>query len=298
MSLATPQKLKRLQRTLYSKAKREPGTRFHFLYSKIWRTDVLAHAYACNRQNGGAPGVDGQTFEQIEAYGVDRWLGELQEELRTETYQPNAVRRVMIPKAGGTGERPLGIPTIGDRVVQMAAKLVMEPIFEAQFDDSAYGYRPRRSAEQAIQRVHKAIWEGHSHVIDADVSKYFDTIPHVPLMRSVARRVSDGKMLHLVKMWLKAPVEEVDASGRRHRTGGRRSTCGTPQGGVLSPLLANLYMHRFIQAFRKYGLDRRYGAVLVVYADDFVVLCRRSADKVRIPMMVTGRSGDRDRCGA
>lgn len=277
MSLSTPLKLKRLQRTLYSKAKREPGTRFHFLYDKLCRMDVLEHAYACNRRNGGAPGVDGQTFEQIEAQGVDRWLAELQEELRTATYEPSAVRRVMIPKPNGSGERPLGIPTIRDRVVQMAAKLVMEPIFEANFDEAAYGYRPKRSAEQAIRRVHKALWDNHSHVIDADLSRYFDTIPHAPLMKSVARRVSDAKMLHLVKMWLKAPVEEVDAVGRRHLSGGRKTKCGTPQGGVLSPLLANLYMHRFIQAFRKYGLDKRYGAVLVVYADDFVVLCKRNA---------------------
>jgi RNA-directed DNA polymerase len=278
VSLATPLKLKRLQRTLYSKAKREPGTRFHFLYDKLYRMDVLEHAYGCNRRNGGAPGIDGQTFEQIEAYGLERWLAELQEELQAVTYQPSAVRRVMIPKPNGNGERPLGIPTIRDRVVQMAAKLVIEPIFEANFDEAAYGYRPRRSAGQALRRVHKALWAGHSHVIDADLSRYFDTIPHAPLMRSVARRVSDVKMLHLIKLWLKAPVEEIDSSGRRHLSGGKKSKCGTPQGGVLSPLLANLYMHRFIQAFRKYGLDRRYGAVLVVYADDFVVLCKRNAN--------------------
>ncbi len=277
MSLATPLKLKQLQRTLYSKAKRESSTRFHFLYDKVCRMDVLHHAYACNRRNDGAPGIDGQTFEQIESYGIDRWLAELQEELQTATYHPSAVRRVMIPKPNGDGERPLGIPTIRDRVVQMAVKLVIEPIFEANFDEAAYGYRPRRNAEQAIRRVHKALWENHAHVIDADLSKYFDTIPHVPLMKSVTRRISDARMLHLIKMWLKAPVEEIDRSGRHHMSGGKKSKCGTPQGGVLSPLLANLYMHRFIQAFRKYGLDRRYGAVLVVYADDFVVLCQRNA---------------------
>jgi RNA-directed DNA polymerase len=279
VSLATPIKLKRLQRTLYSKAKCEASTRFHFLYDKLCRMDVLEHAYARNRENGGAPGVDGQTFEQIEAYGVDRWLAELQRDLQTETYRPSAVRRVMIPKPNGQGERLLGIPTIRDRVVQMAGKLLLEPIFEAGFDEAAYGYRPRRSAEQAIQRVQKALWDNHAHVIDADLSRYFDTIPHVPLMKSVARRVSDAKMLHLIKMWLKAPVEVLDAQGKRHLEGGKHSPCGTPQGGVLSPLLANLYMHRFIQAFRKYGLDRRYGAVLVVYADDFVVLCQRNAAK-------------------
>lgn len=277
MSLATPEKLKGLQRALYSKAKREPHTRFHFLYDKVWRSDVLVHAYESNRANGGAPGVDRQTFAAIEAYGVKRWLAELQEELRGETYKPSPVRRVMIPKPGGVGERPLGIPTIRDRVVQMAVKLVTEPIFEADFDEAAYGYRPRRSAEQAVRRVNEAVWHGHTEVIDADLSKYFDTIPHAPLMKSVARRISDAKVLHLIKMWLKAPVEVADKTGRKHMTGGKRSKRGTPQGGVLSPVLANLYMHRFIKAFRKYGLEKQHGAVLVNYADDFVVLCRRDA---------------------
>ena len=231
MSLATPLKLARLQRSLYSKAKREPGTRFHFLYDKLCRMDVLEHAYACNRRNGGAPGIDGQTFEQIEAYGLDRWLAALQEELQAATYQPSAVRRVMIAKPNGDGERPLGIPTIRDRVVQMAAKLVIEPIFEANFDEAAYGYRPRRSAEQAVRRVHQALWANHSHVIDADLSRYFDTIPHTPLMKSVARRVSDAKILHLIKLWLKAPVEEIDSSGRR-----QRSALGCPGRGGTHPL--------------------------------------------------------------
>ena len=277
VSLATPIKLKSLQRALYSKAKREPQTRFHFLYDKVWRNDVLKHAYARNRSNGGAPGVDGQTFAAIEAYGVGRWLAELQEELRNETYKPKAVRRVMIPKPSGVGERPLGIPTIRDRVVQMAVKLVTEPIFEADFDEAAYGYRPRRSAEQAVRRVHEALWQNHTEVIDADLSRYIDMILHEPLMKSVARRNSDAKVLHLIKMWLKAPVEETDDKGRRRITGGKRSKRGTPQGGVLSPTLANLYMHRFIKAFRKFGLDKEHGAVLVNYADDLVVLCRRDA---------------------
>jgi RNA-directed DNA polymerase len=277
VSLATPIKLKSLQRALYSKAKREPNTRFHFLYDKIWRTDVLIHAYRCNRANGGAPGMDGQTFAAIEAYGVRRWLSELQEELRNETYKPKPVRRVMIPKPDGVGERPLGIPTIRDRVVQMAVKLMTEPIFEADFDEAAYGYRPRRSAGQAICRVREAVWQHHTQVIDADVSKYFDTIPHAALMKSVARRISDAKVLHLIKMWLKAPVEVKGVDGQRRITGGKRNKLGTPQGGVLSPLLANLYMHRFIKAFRKSGLAEKHGAILVNYADDFVVLCRRNA---------------------
>jgi RNA-directed DNA polymerase len=241
---------------------------------------MLAHAYALNRQNDGASGVDGQTFADIEAYGVERWLAELQEEVRTERYHPQPVRRVMIPKASGVGERPLGLPSIRERVVQAAAKVVLEPIFEAEVDDAAYGYRPGRSAEQAVRKVHEALWQNHSEVIDADVSAYFDEIPHRDLLKCVARRVSDRKLLHLIKLWLKAPVEVRDARGRPHLTGGKTAKRGVPQGGVLSPLLSVLYMHRFIKAFRKAELDRRFGAVLVVYADDFVVLCQREAHKV------------------
>ena len=280
MSLATPEKIRTLQRALYVKAKQEPTRRFHFLYDKVWRDDILAFAYACCRANGGAPGVDGESFARIEEHGVGRWLGAVREEVRTGRYTPQPVKRVMIPKPGGVGQRPLGIPTIRDRVVQTAAVLVLEPIFEADFDEAAYGYRPQRSALDAVRRVHQAIDAGHTEIVDADVSKYFDTIPHSPLMTCVARRVSDGKMLHLIKMWLKAPVEETDAGGHRRMSGGKKATRGTPQGGVASPLLANIYMHRYIKAFRKYGLDRRYGAVLVNYADDFVVLCRHGAGEV------------------
>src|SRR6266446_6882524 len=280
VSLATPEKIRTLQRALYVKAKQEPTRRFHFLYDKVWREDILAHAFALSRANGGAPGVDGETFARIEVYGVERWLGELREEVRTERYKPQPVRRVMIPKASGVGQRPLGIPTIRDRVVETAATLVLEPIFEADFDEAAYGYRPKRGALDAVRAVHLAIDEGHTEVVDADLSKYFDSIPHSALLRCVARRVSDGKMLHLIKMWLKAPVEETDERGHRRMSGGKKATRGTPQGGVASPLLANIYMHRFIKAFRKYGLDSRYGAVLVTYADDFVVLCRHDAAEV------------------
>jgi len=277
VSLETPSKLQRLQRALYSKAKQEPSYRFHFLYDKVWRTDVLTTAYALCKKNRGTAGVDGQTFADVEAYGVEGWLGETQEELRVGHYKPQPVRRVMIPKAGGGGERPLGIPTIKDRVVQTAAKLVLEPIFEADFDDAAYGYRPKRSAEQAVRCVHAALWQGHSQVIDADLSRYFDNIPHAQLLKSVARRVSDRRMLQLIKLWLKAPVEIRDERGNKHLEGGKKAKRGTPQGGVLSPLLANIYMHRFIKAFRKSGLDKKHGAILVNYADDFVVLCRRDA---------------------
>ena len=280
MSLATPAKIRKLQRALYVKAKQEPTRRFHFLNDKVWREDILAHAYALSRANGGDPGVDGETFARIEVSGVERWLDELREEVRTERYKPQPVRRVMIPKSSGAGQRPLGIPTIRDRVVQTAATLVLEPIFEADFDEAAYGYRPKRSALDAVQTVHKAIDEGHTEIVDADLSRYFDSIPHAELMQCVARRISDGKMLHLLKMWLKTPVEDTDERGNRRMSGGKKATRGTPQDGVASPLMANIYMHRYIKAFRKYGLDRRYGAVLVNYADDFVVLCRHGAAEV------------------
>lgn len=279
MSLATPQKLQRLQEALYAKAKQEPAFRFYCLYDKVYREDILAHAYALNRQQGGASGVDGQTFADIEAYGLQRWLAERREELRTGRYRPQPVRRVLIPKADG-GQRPLGIPTIRDRVVQTAAKLVLEPIFEADFDEAAYGYRPHRSALQAVQQVHAALRAGRTEVVDADLSAYFDTIPHAELMRCVARRCCDRKLLHLVKMWLQVPVEQGDARGRRWRSGGQHRHRGTPQGGVISPLLANIYMHRYIKAFRTSGFRERYGAVVVVYADDFVVLCRHGARHV------------------
>jgi RNA-directed DNA polymerase len=173
VSLATPEKIRKLQRALYVKAKQEPTRRFHFLYDKVWRADILAHAYACCRANGGAPGVDGETFSRIEAYGVERWLDELREEVRAERYKPQPVRRVMIPKASGVGQRPLGIPPIRDRVVQTAALLVLEPIFEADFDEAAYGYRPKRSALDAVRAVHKAIDEGHTEIVDADFVEIF-----------------------------------------------------------------------------------------------------------------------------
>jgi RNA-directed DNA polymerase len=279
MSLATPPKLRRLQEALYTKAKQEPGYRFYLLYDKVYRADILAHAYALSQQHGGAPGMDGVTFEDIEGAGTERWLAAVQEALREETYRPQPVRRVLIPKPGG-GERPLGIPTIRDRVVQTAALLILQPIFEADLDPTAYGYRPGRGALEAVQEVHRALCAGHTEVVDADVSGYFDTIPHAELLKSLARRISDGKLLRLLKMWLKAPVAEPAAGGGWRYSGGKRATRGTPQGGVISPLLANLYMNRYLKVFRLRGLDRRYGARLVNYADDFVVLCRYGAAEV------------------
>src|SRR6202051_3563884 len=199
MSLETPIKIRMLQRKLYQKAKEEPSYRFYLLYDKMYQEDVLAHAYALVRSNQGAPGVDGQSFWGIESKGLEEWLSGIREDLRAKTYQPQAVRRVMIPKPGG-GERPLGIPTIRDRGVQTAAKLWLEPIFEADFEDGAYGYRPGRSATDAIKEVHRLICRGYTDVVDADLSKYFDTIPHAELLKSVARRVSDPPMLWVIKL--------------------------------------------------------------------------------------------------
>ena len=280
MSLATPPKLRRLQEALYTKAKQEPAYRFYLLYDKVYRADILAHAYAVSKQHGGAPGVDGVTFEDIETAGVERWLAAVGEALRTGTYRPQPVRRVLIPKPGGVGERPLGIPTIWDRVVQTAALLILQPIFEADLEPTAYGYRPGRTALEAVQEVHRALDAGHTEVIDADVSQYFDAIPHADLMKSLARRLSDGKLLGLLKRWLKAPVAEPTEGGGWRYTGGKRATRGTPQGGVVSPLLANVYMNRYLRVFRLRGLDGQYGARLVNYADDFVVLCRTGAGEV------------------
>ena len=276
MSLSTPEKIRRLQKKLYVKAKREPDHRFFHLYDKVWRDDIVEHAYRLAKANGGKPGVDGVTFASIEEGGRKEWLAALREELRAKTYTPDPVRRVMIPKPGG-GQRPLGIPTIRDRVAQTAAKLVIEPIFEADFEDCAYGYRPKRSATDAVEAVHRALCEGYTDVVDADLSKYFDTIPHSELMRSVARRISDRWVLRLLKAWLKVPVEERDERGRRRLSGGKKSRRGTPQGGVVSPLLANIYMHRYLRGWRQKGNGERYEARLVNYADDFVILSRGHA---------------------
>ncbi|MDR3538685.1 MAG: group II intron reverse transcriptase/maturase [Acetobacteraceae bacterium] len=276
MSLQTPEAIRTLQRKLYGKAKAEPGFRFYLLYDKVWRADILRHAYDLARANQGAPGVDGVTFERIEAAGLADWLTRLGEDLRAKAYRCQAVRRMMIPKPGG-GERPLGIPTIRDRVVQTAAKLVLEPIFEADLEPAAYGYRPGRSASEAIQAVLVLLRQGHTDVVDADLSKYFDTIPHDELMLSIARRIVDPDMLRLIKQWLKTPVETTDPDGKRRMEGGKASRQGVPQGGVISPLVANLYMNRFLKHWRQTGRSEAWQAHVINYADDFVILSRGHA---------------------
>src|SRR5713226_331578 len=279
MSLTTPSSVQKLQTALHAKAKEAPDFRFYALYDKVYRRDVLAYAYERCQANGGAAGVDNQTFENIEAYGRERWLDELTQELKSRTYQPQPVRRVYIPKPDGK-QRALGIPTIRDRVVQMAAVLVLEPIFEADLQPEQYAYRADRSALDAVQHVHKLIKTGHGQIVDADLSSYFDSVPHAELMRSVARRVVDGAMLHLIKMWLEAPVEETDERGNKRRsTRNRDEGRGSPQGSPISPLLSNLYMRRFVLGWKKLGHEKRLKAYIVNYADDFVICCRDKAEE-------------------
>jgi RNA-directed DNA polymerase len=275
-SLQTPDAIRTLQRKLHGKAKAEPGFRFYLLYDKVWRADILRHAYDRTRSDNGASGVDGVTFDQIETAGIEDWLTRLGKKLRAKTYRCQPVRRAMIPKPGG-GERPLGIPTIRDRVVQTVAKLVLEPIFEADLDPAAYGFRPERSAGEAIQLVLTLLRQGYTDVVDADLSKYFDTIPHRELMQTLARRIVDADMPRLIRQWLKAPVETTDGNGRRCLEGGRASRLGVPQAGVISPLIANLYMNRFLKHWRRTGKGEAWQAHVINYADDFVFLSRGHA---------------------
>jgi RNA-directed DNA polymerase len=284
MSLATPVSVQKLQTALHAKAKEASSFRFYARYDKVYRKDILVFAYQCCKVNGGAAGVDGQSFEDIERYGVERWLEELAQELKSRTYRPLPVRRVYIPKPDGK-QRPLGIPAIRDRVAETAAVLVLEPIFEADLQPEQYAYRPDRSALDAVRGVHKLISTGHREVVDADLSSYFDTIPHAELLRSVARRVVDGAMLHLIKMWLQAPVEETDERGNKHRSMRNRDEGrGTPQGSPISPLLSNIYMRRFVLGWKKLGHQQRLKAHIVNYADDLVICCRGGAQEALAAM--------------
>jgi len=276
--LETPERIRELQRRLYRKAKQEKEYRFYLLYDKVYRMDILSHAYRLVRANRGAPGIDGETFEKIEERegGAEKYLEEIAGELKRKEYKPQPVRRVYIPKASG-GKRPLGIPVIKDRVVQMAMKMVIEPIFEADFQNNSYGFRPKRDAHQAVDDVRKHLLEGGTEVIDADISKYFDTILHSKLMQVVAKRIVDKQILKLIKMWLKAPIVEEREDGKKEYKGNDK---GTPQGGVISPLLANIYLNVLDTLWAVKKVQERWGARLVRYADDSVVLCRGNAGRI------------------
>ena len=278
-NLTTPENIQKLQAALHAKAKGEPGFRFYSLYDKLYRRDVLEYAYACCRANQGAAGVDGERFEDIEAYGVERWLGELTDTLRKKTYQPQALRRVYIPKPNGK-LRPLSIPTIRDRTTMMAATLILAPIFEADLPAEQHGYRPERSALSAVQETHDLVVTGRTQIVDADLTDYFGSIPHAQLMKSVARRVVDRHVLHLLKMWLEAPVDETDDQGRTRRTTRNKDTKrGIPQGSPISPLLSNLYMRRLVLGWKGRGYESRFDARIVTYADDLVICCRHQAQE-------------------
>ena len=276
--LTGSERVRRLQTVLHAKAKESADHRFHALADKVWRMDFLLEAWKLVRRNGGSAGVDGETIADVKQRGVEAWLQELSQDLRDGTYTPKAVRQVLIPKKQPGKFRPLGIPCLRDRVAQTSAMLVLSPIFEADLQPEQYGYREGRSAQDAVKRIHHLLNRGHREVVDADLSNYFGEIPHAELMKSLARRISDGRMLRLIKAWMEMPVVEEDKTGGKRRTNrARRERKGTPQGSPISPLLSNIYMRRFILGWKLLGYVRQFGAEIVCYADDFCVLGRTSA---------------------
>lgn len=285
--LLTPQSIQKLQKTLHAKAKAEPEYRFYALYDKIYRQDILTHAYACCKSNKGAAGLDGQTFEDIEKYGQERWLGELAQALKEGTYKPKEVKRTFIQKANGQ-QRPLSIPNITDRVCQIAAMLVLEPIFEADLQPEQYAYRPGKNALEAVNHVHKLLNLGYVEVVDADLAGYYDSIPHQELMRSIARRIIDSRLLHLIKMWIKAPVAIKDERSHKYQIQYNwASKLGISQGSPISPLLSNIYMRRFIVGWKKLGIEEKYQAYVVNYADDLVICCKEGSAVTALEIMRT-----------
>jgi len=272
--LSDSERVRDFQRNLYQKAKREPSFRFYVLYDKVCMAHFIRESYKRVKANGGAPGIDGVTFAEIEEYGVDNYLSEISVELKNESYRPSPVKRVFIPKANGE-KRPLGIPTIKDRIVQMSCKMVIEPIFESDFEESSYGFRPKRSSKGAITEIRNNLQQGKTEVFDADISKYFDTIPHDKLLIVVAKRISDRKVIHLIKMWLKSPVHE---DGKI--SGGKKNKVGTPQGGVISPLLANIYLHLLDRLVNTKAMLKQLGIEIIRYADDFILMGNQIPDNI------------------
>lgn len=274
--MSSAERVQLYQRKLYLKAKQEKEYRFYVLYDKIFLPYILEESWKRVKSNDGGPGVDGVTIAMIETDGVEKFLKALSEELRQQTYQPSAVKRKWIKKENGAGQRPLGIPTVKDRVAQMACLLVIEPIFEADFEDSSYGFRPKRSAQDAVTKIKEHLKAGKTEVYDADLSKYFDTIPHEKLMIALRERITDQRVLRLINKWLKAPVYE-DGQYK----GGKKNKVGTPQGGVISPLLSNLYLHlldRIVNSAT--SVFQKHGVVMIRYADDFILMGKTLNEEV------------------
>jgi RNA-directed DNA polymerase len=273
--MSTQERLQQLQRKLYLKAKHDKGYKFYVLYDKVFLSYILKEAYRIVKVSGGSAGIDNVSFKEIEASGLEAYLTELGEQLRTRSYRPDAVKRVWIDKANG-GRRPLGIPTIRDRIAQAACKLIIEPIFEADFEDSSYGFRPKRNAHGAMKAIKGNLQSGKSEVYDADLSSYFDSIPHDKLLIALSERVADKRIHLLIKLWLKAPVCE---DGKY--TSGKKRKAGTPQGGVISPLLANIYLNLLDRIINKPGsLFAQYGIEIIRYADDFILMGRNMPEVI------------------